>query len=115
MKLQRKMEGWREETHKKNQKIEQLAREKGLSVFYRGGKMQAQKKPDFSKRPKRGQSKMRAVGNYPSKMPLIAQQMDRAMRLGVTVSQLAYIFEKDEPYVNGLIETWKMPVEWGQK
>lgn len=102
MKLQRKIEGWKEETHKRNQKIEKLAREKGLSVYSRDGQMQAQKKPDFSKRTKTGRN---------NKLTEPAKMVNRMIKRGMNMREIGSILGKSHQAVSEMKRRYGLPRE----
>lgn len=67
------------------------------------------KQEQSKERPKTKKKPITTKDGYPNKMPVIAKRIDRAMKLGIDVSKIAYIENVTSKYVCNLIGEWKLP------
>lgn len=111
MQMQREQEGFRADRHKRNAQVAAEARKEGKDTFQRhtGELVKCQPKAQ-DKRPRDEKGRVVKKGLYPQKMPMVARQIDRGLKVGITVSQIAFMLGITEVKVRHYRNKWNMPV-----
>lgn len=110
MQMKREMEGFKAQRHKANIEVEAKARAEGKSTFTHNGVTRLVHIPDKCEKRKRDKNgRIAQSGEYPTKMPMLARQIDRCIKKHITIEDIAYIFSVTEPYVVKVIGAWDIP------
>lgn len=109
MKMQREQEGWKMQRHKSNLEREAEARAEGRDTYTSNGTVYKVEKPPVDKHKRDSRGRILQKGEYPQKMPLRSRQIDRGLKVGVSVSQLAFMLDVKEPFIRSEIAKWDMP------
>lgn len=110
MQMKREMEGFKTLRHKQNLEVEAQARAEGKNTFTHNGVTRVVHVPDkCTKRKRDKHGRVIQSHIYPTKMPMLARQVDRCVKKYLTIEDIAYIFGVTEAYITKLIGTWDIP------
>ena len=109
MLMQREQEGWKKQHHKQNLEREAEARAEGRDTYISNGTVYKVAKPPVDRHKRDRKGRILQKGEYPQKMPLRSRQIDRALKVGVSVSQIAFMLDVKEPFIRSEIAKWEMP------
>lgn len=109
MQMKREQEGWKMQRHKNNLAREAEARAEGRDTYVSNGTVYKVGKPPVDKHKRDSKGRILQKGAYPQKMPARSRQIDRALKVGITVSQLAFMLDIEERFIRSEIAKWEMP------
>ena len=109
MAIQREQEGWKMQRHKSNLAREAEARAEGRDTYVSNGTVYKVIKPPLDKHKRDSKGRILQKGAYPQKMPARSRQIDRALKVGITVSQIAFMLDIEERFIRSEIAKWEMP------